>query len=172
MSMTATTLVSLRELPPVRRGGYAAETNVTRFNLPRFGLQCYPYDSKRELQKTNHSGVLKCTHVLYNTRSPHARTATVICAAALNARCGAEQTQTVTRQAPTMTHIPGKEKSPQLDDGGTGFPPRDDGDGGGGGGGGGGNWSGGFFFFGFLAFLGFLKDRESEGSYRDNRRRR
>lgn len=65
----------------------------------------------------------------------------------------------------------GKEKSPDLDDGGAGFPPRDDGDGGGGGGGGGGNWSGGFFFFGFLAFLGFLKDQESEGPYRDERRR-
>ncbi|XP_054817704.1 protein YELLOW LEAF 1, choloroplastic-like [Prosopis cineraria] len=171
MSMTATAIVSLPKLPPVKRGGYSSETNVTRSYLPRVCLQCYPYDRKRELQKTTHSGALKCTHVLHNTRSPHARAVTVICAAALNAKCGAEQTQTVTRQAPTMTHIPGKEKSPQLDDGGTGFPPRDDGDGGGGGGGGGGNWSGGFFFFGFLAFLGFLKDKESEGSYRDNRRR-
>lgn len=63
---------------------------------------------------------------------------------------------------------PGKEKSPDLDDGGTGFPPRDD-DGGGGGGGGGGGWSGGFFFFGFLAFLGFLKDQEKEGAYGDDR---
>lgn len=69
------------------------------------------------------------------------------------------------------TKIAGKEKSPQLDDGDSGFPPRDDGDGGGGGGGGGGNWSGGFFFFGFLAFLGFLKDKESEGSYQNDRRR-
>lgn len=66
----------------------------------------------------------------------------------------------------------GKEKSPELDDGGTGFPPRDDDDGGGGGGGGGGpGWSGGFFFFGFLAFLGMLKDKESEGPYRDTSRR-
>ncbi|PKI51055.1 hypothetical protein CRG98_028559 [Punica granatum] len=64
-----------------------------------------------------------------------------------------------------------QEKSPQLYDGSTGFPPRDDGDGGGGGGGGGGNWSGGFFFFGFLAFLGFLKDKESEGDYDSSRRR-
>ncbi|XP_048326393.1 uncharacterized protein LOC107416729 isoform X2 [Ziziphus jujuba] len=95
----------------------------------------------------------------------------IICAAALSATCSASQTQTVTRQAPTITHMPAKEKSPQLDDGGTGFPPRDDGDGGGGGGGGGGNWSGGFFFFGFLLFLGFLKDKESEGPYRDDRRR-
>lgn len=63
-----------------------------------------------------------------------------------------------------------KEKSPSLDDGGDGFPPRDDGDGGGGGGGGG-NWSGGFFFFGFLAFLGLLKDKEGEEDYRGSRRR-
>ncbi|KAK6154497.1 hypothetical protein DH2020_008745 [Rehmannia glutinosa] len=99
--------------------------------------------------------------------------APVICGAALNATCAAEQTQTVTRQSSTITVAPiqGKEKSPELDDGGSGFPPRDDGDGGGGGGGGGGHWSGGFFFFGFLAFLGFLKDQESEGPYRNERRR-
>lgn len=66
--------------------------------------------------------------------------------------------------------ISAKEKSPDLDDGGAGFPPRDDGDGGGGGGGGG-NWSGGFFFFGFLAFLGLLKDKEGEEDYRGRRRR-
>ncbi|KAL8264244.1 hypothetical protein R6Q59_022374 [Mikania micrantha] len=99
------------------------------------------------------------------------KSAAFICAAALNARMGAEQTQTVTRQSSTITIAPvqGKEKSPDLDDGGTGLPPRDD-DGGGGGGGGGGGWSsGGFFFFGFLAFLGFLKDQEKEGTYRDDR---
>ncbi|XP_030549109.1 protein YELLOW LEAF 1, choloroplastic-like isoform X2 [Rhodamnia argentea] len=102
------------------------------------------------------------------------RSTSAICFAALNARCGAEQTQTITHKAPTITQAPThiQEKSPQLDDGGTGLPPRDDGDGGGGGGGGGGNWSGGFFFFGFLAFLGFLKDKESEGDYRDSSRRR
>ncbi|BBH04423.1 embryo defective 1303 [Prunus dulcis] len=88
----------------------------------------------------------------------------------MNARGGAEQTQTVTREAPTITHLPGKEKSPLLDDGGSGFPPGDDGDGGGGGGGGG-QLSGGFAFFGFLLFLSFLKDKESEGGYRENRRR-
>lgn len=83
------------------------------------------------------------------------------------------QTQTVTREAPTttITNAPANEKSPKLDDGGTGFPPRDDDGGGGGGGGGGGNWSGGFFLFGFLAFLGFLKDKESDEKYRDSRRR-
>ncbi|KAI4377980.1 hypothetical protein MLD38_015527 [Melastoma candidum] len=101
------------------------------------------------------------------------QSAAAVCCAALNARCSAEQTQTITHKAPTITQAPThiQEKSPQLDDGGTGFPPRDDGDGGGGGGGGGGNWSGGFFFFGFLAFLGFLKDKESDGDYREGRRR-
>ncbi|CAI9303448.1 unnamed protein product [Lactuca saligna] len=104
------------------------------------------------------------------TQISQLKSAAFICASALNARCGAEQTQTVTRQSSTITIAPvqGKEKSPDLDDGGTGFPPRDD-DGGGGGGGGGGGWSGGFFFFGFLAFLGFLKDQEKEGAYGDDR---
>ncbi|KAL6313716.1 hypothetical protein AAG906_010135 [Vitis piasezkii] len=108
------------------------------------------------------------TQAIAHTRK---QSASLICASALNARCGAEQTQTVTRESSTITIAPtqGKEKSPELDDGGTGFPPRDDGDGGGGGGGGGGGWAGGFFFFGFLAFLGFLKDKESEGPYRDER---
>ncbi|PKU71029.1 protein YELLOW LEAF 1, choloroplastic-like [Dendrobium catenatum] len=98
----------------------------------------------------------------------------LICASALqNAKCAAEQTQTVQRQSTTISNAPiqNKEKSPELDDGGTGFPPRDDDGGGGGGGGGGPNWSGGFFFFGLLAFLGLLKDQESEGPYRDNNRR-
>ncbi|KAJ4981256.1 hypothetical protein NE237_032093 [Protea cynaroides] len=110
----------------------------------------------------------------FQSRKP-IRMRSVICAAALNAKCGAEQTQTVTRQSPTsvITNAPiqGKEKSPELDDGGTGFPPRDDGDGGGGGGGGGGGWKGGFFFFGFLVLLGLLKDQESESPYRDTRER-
>ncbi|KAI3991505.1 hypothetical protein MKX01_006807 [Papaver californicum] len=97
----------------------------------------------------------------------------LICAA-MNARCGAEQTQTVTRESSTITVAPvqGKEKSPDLDDGGTGLPPGDDGDGDGGGGGGGGWSSGGFFFFGFLAFLGLLKDKESEDPYQSDGRRR
>ncbi|KAL9227222.1 hypothetical protein vseg_002942 [Gypsophila vaccaria] len=95
-----------------------------------------------------------------------ARSTSLVCSAALNARCGAEgQTQTLEKPTSVIQNAPGKEKSPQLDDGGTGLPPRDDG----GGGGGGGNFSGGFFFFGFLAFLGFLKDKESEGDYRDSR---
>ncbi|XP_008806066.1 protein YELLOW LEAF 1, choloroplastic-like [Phoenix dactylifera] len=86
-----------------------------------------------------------------------------ICAAALNASCAAAQTQTVQRQSSTITVNPikGKEKLPKLDDGGIGFPPRNDG-GGGGGGGGGHEWSGGFYFFAFLVFLGYLKDLESK----------
>ncbi|CAH8359795.1 unnamed protein product [Eruca vesicaria subsp. sativa] len=85
------------------------------------------------------------------------------CNAALNAKCSQGQTQTVTRESPTITQAPihGKEKSPNLDDGGSGFPPRDDG-GGGGGGGGGESFSGGFFLFGFLMFMGYLKDLEGE----------
>ncbi|ONK81819.1 uncharacterized protein A4U43_C01F33190 [Asparagus officinalis] len=129
------------------------------FQLTRHGL-AVPYSQP------------KVAHTIsYASRSP---SRSLICAAALNARCAEGQTQTVTRQSSTITIAPtqGKEKSPELDDGGTGLPPRDDDGGGGGGGGGGGpNWSGGFFFFGFLAFLGLLKDQESEGPYRDNRRR-
>jgi hypothetical protein len=97
------------------------------------------------------------------------RKSSIVCSAALNAKCDATsgQTATILQKSPTITQAPVHEKSPQLDDGDSGFPPGEDGDGGGGGGGGGGNWSGGFFFFGFLAFLGFLKDKESEEEYHD-----
>ncbi|KAJ7960977.1 Embryo defective protein [Quillaja saponaria] len=150
------------------------ENNHTGYNLQRISLEIHSFDGRQGSCLIAQSGPLGlCLQSpLDRRRHMHStRTTSVICTAALNARCGAEQTQTVTREAPTITHIPGKEKSPQLDDGNSGFPPRDDGDGGGGGGGGGGNWSGGFFFFGFLAFLGFLKDKENEGPYRDDRRR-
>ncbi|CAJ1963820.1 unnamed protein product [Sphenostylis stenocarpa] len=158
--LATSAIASLPVLPPVRRCGQHIEQNVvTSLSLPR------------PSRTTNNSISSSCARFPFGTRSRSTQTANIICAAALNARCGAEQTQTVTRQAPTITHIPGKEKSPQLDDGGTGFPPRDDDDGGGGGGGGGGNWSGGFFFFGFLAFLGFLKDKETEDTYGEDRRR-
>ncbi|RVX14815.1 hypothetical protein CK203_012043 [Vitis vinifera] len=91
------------------------------------------------------------TQAIAHTRK---QSASLICASALNARCGAEQTQTVTRESSTITIAPtqGKEKSPELDDGGTGFPPRDDGDGGGGGGGGGGGWPEVSSFLAFLLF--------------------
>ncbi|CAI8596761.1 unnamed protein product [Vicia faba] len=159
--MLATSAVaSLPKLPPVRRGGNCIEENV----VPTSKFS-------RGLQTVNNSRSLSRTQFPFDRRTRSIQASTIICAAALNARCGAEQTQTVTREAPTITHLPGKEKSPQIDDGGSGFPPRDDDDGGGGGGGGG-NWSGGFFFFGFLAFLGFLKDKESEDEGYSNRRRR
>ncbi|XP_075078105.1 uncharacterized protein LOC107775600 isoform X4 [Nicotiana tabacum] len=110
--------------------------------------------------------------------------------ALINARCATEgQTQTLTRENSTITVAPGKVKSPDLDDGGAGFIPRDDGGGMGGcggggwgggggggghwaGGGGGVHWAGGFFLFVFLVILGFLKDKEEEGPYGDQRRRR
>ncbi|KAL6543063.1 hypothetical protein OROHE_010583 [Orobanche hederae] len=100
------------------------------------------------------------------THAIRVKHASVICAA-----MSATQTETVTRQSSTITAAPihGKEKSPELDDGGAGLPPRDDG-GGGGGGGGGGHWSGGFFLFGFLALLGLIRDEEGEGSYQEERR--
>ncbi|KAG4204536.1 hypothetical protein ERO13_A04G049900v2 [Gossypium hirsutum] len=78
--------------------------------------------------------------------------------AALNATCSASgQTQTVTREAPTITQAPvhSEEKLPQLDGGDSGFALCDDDVDGG-------NWSGGFFLLGSLTFLGFLKDKESE----------
>merc|ERR1711915_551803 len=86
------------------------------------------------------------------------------------ARCSTEQ-QTIQHQSAVISKAPvqGKEKTPELDDGGTGGGPGRD-DGGGGGGGGWGGWSGGFFLFGFLAFLGFLQDRENEGPYADDRK--
>eukprot|EP00262_Sarcandra_glabra_P016828 TRINITY_DN559_c0_g1_i3.p1 TRINITY_DN559_c0_g1~~TRINITY_DN559_c0_g1_i3.p1 ORF type:complete len:160 (-),score=37.04 TRINITY_DN559_c0_g1_i3:52-531(-) len=137
------------------------EIQYRRIQLTKFGLavpltQSQPFRCRRAVSHSRQSSSAK-----------------MICAAALGARCSAEQTQTVQRQSSAITIAPiqGKEKSPELDDGGSGFPPRDDGDGGGGGGGGGHNWSGGFFFFGLLAFLGFLKDQESEGPYRNDRRR-
>uniref|UniRef100_A0A2N9HAS2 Uncharacterized protein n=1 Tax=Fagus sylvatica TaxID=28930 RepID=A0A2N9HAS2_FAGSY len=91
----------------------------------------------------------------------------VICGAAT-----AEQTQTVTQKSPTITHIPGKEKSPRLDDGGSGFPPYDRRGGGGSGGGGDGGDipSGGWVLFGFLGVLGFLKEKETQWLNRDDDR--
>ncbi|XP_070045904.1 protein YELLOW LEAF 1, choloroplastic-like [Nicotiana tomentosiformis] len=115
---------------------------------------------------------------------------TTACIQFLNARCATEgQTQTLTRENSTITVAPGKVKSPDLDGGGAGFTPRDDGGGMGGcggggwgggggggghwaGGGGGVHWAGGFFLFVFLVILGFLKDKEEEGPYGDQRRRR
>ncbi|KAL7217718.1 hypothetical protein ACSBR2_011036 [Camellia fascicularis] len=160
-SLTASTVPTPATIPSVRSESQCRRQTKFSCSFPLglmpLGLQLKALDRRR--------------HIIHAVQM---RSASIICAAALNATCAAEQTQTVTRQSSTITVAPiqGKEKSPELDDGGTGFPPRDDGDGGGGGGGGGGGWTGGFFFFGFLAFLGFLKDKESEGPYQDSRRRR
>ncbi|OVA05120.1 hypothetical protein BVC80_8899g25 [Macleaya cordata] len=105
-----------------------------------------------------------------------------ICAYASNAACGGTQAETVTRKSPTNVVSPfiGKEKLPQLDDGGSGIngsdlPPFYRGDDGGGGGGGGGGFAmsggfswGAFWFFLFLQFLKFFftKNKESEARYR------
>ncbi|XP_010324516.2 protein YELLOW LEAF 1, choloroplastic-like isoform X2 [Solanum lycopersicum] len=155
MSLTASTIMSVTTLPIVRAGDQC-QKQFKPIVLHLVGMQLQLNDNRKSL---------RC--------SVQERRASIICAAALNARCAEGQTQTVTRESSTITVAPvqGKEKSPDLDDGGTGFPPRDDDGGGGGGGGGGGHWKGGFFFFGFLAFLGLLKDQEEEGPYRDQRRR-
>ncbi|KAK4356596.1 hypothetical protein RND71_025567 [Anisodus tanguticus] len=159
MSLTASTTMSAATLPIVRVGDqfwkFRPIASVPA-GLHPLGMQSQVINNRR--------------HVICPVQQ---KRASIICALSLNARCAEGQTQTVTRESSTITVAPvqGKEKSPDLDDGGTGFPPRDDDGGGGGGGGGGGNWKGGFFFFGFLAFLGLLKDQEDEGPYRDQRRR-
>ncbi|KAG5611788.1 hypothetical protein H5410_023069 [Solanum commersonii] len=160
MSLTASTTMSAATLPIVRAGDQCRKQFKPIASVPA-GL--YPLGMQSHL--INNRRRLICP--------VQQKRASIICSSALNARCAEGQTQTVTRESSTITVAPvqGKEKSPDLDDGGTGFPPRDDDGGGGGGGGGGGNWKGGFFFFGFLAFLGLLKDQEDEGPYRDQRRR-
>ncbi|VFQ60770.1 unnamed protein product [Cuscuta campestris] len=154
MSLVASAVASPAIIPT---GNQCCKQHIKHISFIPLGLK--PFHAKLEL-------------IEGRRRSSQGRHFSIICSAVLNARCAAEgQTQTVTRQSSTITVAPsqGKEKSPELDDGGAGLPPRDD-DGGGGGGGGGGNWSGGFFFFGFLALLGLLKDRESEGPYQEDRR--
>ncbi|CAL1353407.1 unnamed protein product [Linum trigynum] len=135
-------------------------------------LHFQPLNVRRHHRLVISRPVRLSTQLLSNptrTQSP-----AIVCSVALNARCSASgQTQTVLKQSPTITQAPVREptKTPEIDDGGPGLPPGDDG-GGGGGGGGGGNWSGGFFLFGFLAFLGFLKDNEGEDEYGEGKRRR
>ncbi|CAL5402613.1 unnamed protein product [Camellia sinensis] len=130
-SLTASTIATPATIPSVRSESQCRRQTKPTCSFPLelrpLGLQCQPFDKRRPI-----------------THAVEMRSASIICAAALNATCAAEQTQTVTRQSSTITVAPiqGKEKSPELDDGGSGFPPRDDGDGGGGGGGGGGGWTG------------------------------
>ncbi|GAB2258485.1 hypothetical protein Droror1_Dr00014645 [Drosera rotundifolia] len=126
----------------------------------RFNCQ-YGVDSMRPLLR------LTCKSPI--TPIIHARqrcSDSLLCAAsAMDVKCcAAGQTQTVTveKQTTKVTNAPiqGKEKTPELDDGGDGFPPRDDGDGGGGGGGG---WGGGgFFLFGFLCLLALFKEEDED----------
>lgn len=162
MSLTASTSMSAATLPIVRVWDQCRKQFKPIASVPA-GL--HPLGMQSQL--INNRRRLICPVQQKRT--------SIICSSALNARCaeGQSQTQTITLESSTITVAPvqGKEKSPDLDDGGAGFPPRDDDGGGGGGGGGGGNWKGGFFFFGFLAFLGLLKDQEDEGPYRDQRRR-
>ncbi|KAL3692678.1 hypothetical protein R1sor_006329 [Riccia sorocarpa] len=95
---------------------------------------------------------------------------TAVTCYAKEVRCSTEgqgQTQTIKNETILTNKAPlqSREKSPKLDDGGTGLPPRD-GDGGGGGGGGGGGWSGGgFVFWALLLLVGFLRDRELDKPY-------
>ncbi|KAF4362351.1 hypothetical protein CsatB_013292 [Cannabis sativa] len=172
MSMLTTAASSVISVPlsppPVGCGG---RSKLMESGLGRACFRFQPLPTKCLQAKSLQLGPAQPGTSKSAKLSTRRQSSSVICSAASSARCASEQTQTVTRQAPTMTHMPTKEKLPDLDDGGTGLPPRDDGDGGGGGGGGGGNWSGGFFFFGFLLFLGFLKDKESEGPYQEDRRR-
>ncbi|XP_038905031.1 protein YELLOW LEAF 1, choloroplastic-like isoform X2 [Benincasa hispida] len=171
--LTTSSGAMLPLLPPV--GQHRGRMKAKDLSLRRYSSQLQTLNGRRQSVFAKAGPVflkpIPSTGMKGGDLCSSRRNNAFMCFAALNARCAAEQTQTVTREAPTITVLPGKEKSPQLDDGDSGFPPRDDGDGGGGGGGGGGNWSGGFFFFGFLAFLGFLKDKESEGPYQNDRRR-
>ncbi|XP_010055305.2 protein YELLOW LEAF 1, choloroplastic [Eucalyptus grandis] len=178
MSMlVSSTISSIPQLPIVRADAWLQDrTKHLPSELRVQSQHVYAQRGKVKLIASSPAGVglqLEPIDRRFAKASVGRRSASAICFAALNARCAEGQTQTITHKAPTITQAPThvQEKSPQLEDGGSGFPPRDDGDGGGGGGGGGGNWSGGFAFFGFLAFLGFLKDKESEGDYRDSRRR-
>uniref|UniRef100_M4DEG2 Uncharacterized protein n=1 Tax=Brassica campestris TaxID=3711 RepID=M4DEG2_BRACM len=140
-------------LPPPRSSHFPANG--------KFHGRCY-YPTSVSMQSQSQSVASKGGAKRFGFNS-NSKRSVFACNAALNAKCSQGQTQTVTRESPTITQAPthGKEKSPKLDDGGSGFPPRDDG-GGGGGGGGGESFSGGFFLFGFLMFMGYLKDLEGE----------
>ena len=122
----------------------ASSTNQTQARINHFrpniiGMQPLPYNIPKGKLQT----------AAFQKR---AAALNVICAAA-----GATATQTVTRNARTIT--PDKVR---LDDNGPGFPPRDDDGNGGNGGGGGGNFSGGLALLGILGVLDILKDIESE----------
>ncbi|KAK2428062.1 hypothetical protein P8452_42222 [Trifolium repens] len=120
--------------------------------------------------KYSRPNIVRMQRLPYNIRKGELQIATsrssssrFRCAAALNATCAAAgATQTVTRNARTMTVTPDKVRNPRLDDNGPGLPPRDDDGNGGNGGGGGGNFSGGLLLLGILGVLDILKDIEGE----------
>ncbi|WCJ35285.1 embryo defective 1303 [Euphorbia peplus] len=178
LAFTTSTVGALPVLKPAAktRSGFGDRTNQASCSPVGASIQFEPSNTQSRCYKLAISSPIglpkQLHHINLRKSCDRKRSASVTCSAATSARCSASgQSQTVTLEAPTITKAPIREptQTPKIDDGGPGLPPRDD-DGGGGGGGGGGNWSGGFFFFGFLAFLGFLKDKESDEDYRDSRR--
>ncbi|KAI9124535.1 hypothetical protein K1719_004457 [Acacia pycnantha] len=148
---TSNTTASLLLPPSVRIGGQ--QQNKAHTGPNQVCMQALPSNIRRGKLRTDKS----------QTQSRHIR-----CAAALNATCAAAQTQTVARESQRATLLPGKAKTPQLDDSGPGLPPyRDDGNGGNGGGGGG-NFSGGLVLLGILGVLDVLKDIEKEWRGKDD----
>ncbi|XP_020229187.1 protein YELLOW LEAF 1, choloroplastic [Cajanus cajan] len=120
------------------------------------GMKPLPYNIRKE------------DRMISTLQSPSSH---ITCAAALDTKCAAtaSATQTVTRNARSMTITPDKVKSPQLDNNGPGLPPRDD-DGDGGNGGGGGKFSGGLQLLGILGILDVLKDIENQWQRKHKRR--
>ncbi|XP_065880370.1 protein YELLOW LEAF 1, choloroplastic-like [Euphorbia lathyris] len=179
LAFTTSTVGGLPLLKPAKtRSGFRDRTNQASCSPVSASTQFEPSNTQSRCYKLAMSGPIRLPqqlqHINGRKNCDRKRSASVTCSAATNARCSASgQSQTVTLEAPTITKAPVREptQTPKIDDGGPGLPPGGDDGGGGGGGGGGGNWSGGFFFFGFLAFLGFLKDKETDEDYRDSRRR-
>ncbi|XP_057992886.1 protein YELLOW LEAF 1, choloroplastic isoform X2 [Hevea brasiliensis] len=176
LAFSASSFGTLPQAAPVKTRSGCKGQKETSYSPISVSTQLQPYDHQSGFNNFALSSIWIGTQLrpIYGRKHGNRKqSASIMCSAALNARCSASgQTQTITREAPTITKAPVREptKTPKLDDGGPGLPPGGDDGGGDGGGGGGGNWSGGFFLFGFLAFLGFLKDKESE-DYRDSRRR-
>ncbi|KAG8654287.1 protein YELLOW LEAF 1, choloroplastic isoform X2 [Manihot esculenta] len=175
LAFTASSVGILPLAAPVKTRSARKGQKETSCSPVSVSTQLQPYDYRSGFNNIALSsiGFEKQLCPIYGRKHSNRKQSASITCSAMNARCSASgQTQTVTREAPTITKAPVREptKTPQLDDGGPGLPPGGDDGGGGGGGGGGGNWSGGFFFFGFLAFLGFLNDKDSEEDYQDSRR--
>ncbi|XP_042948836.1 uncharacterized protein LOC122281433 isoform X3 [Carya illinoinensis] len=69
--------------------GKTRTLEIVRAGPPGLGAQILPIDRRGP--------------TIHSTRT---QSASLLCHSSLNARCGAEQTQTVTREAPTITHVP------------------------------------------------------------------